>query len=174
MKRLLSSPNPIAWVIKMLLAGIAGAVVLTMGQLQSVTVHDFTVSFASIPLVVILAVEFIDKISDRFDYMKMTAKLIFGVSYRKLEESQAMKAMIISAFLAAAAFFLTLFAIANAITLNLSTYSPGTLLSAAIIALYIIAPETGDDELLLMLWLAATIATKGHYFTLLGNLPVHP
>ncbi|NPA71903.1 MAG: hypothetical protein GXO35_03625 [Gammaproteobacteria bacterium] len=172
MKRLYSSPNPIAWIFKMIVAGLIGGFVLRMSQLQSVTVHDFTIAFASIPMVVILAAELVDKISDRFDYINITAKLLYGVSInsKKIKEEQAVRATFISVILAGAVFFMTLYVIANTITLNLASYSPGTLLSAAIIALYVVAPETGDDELLLMLWLAANVATGFQYFTVLGSL----
>ena len=53
----------------------------------------------------------------------------------------------------------------------MGAYNAGTLLAAGIYALYIVAPETGDDELVLFLWLAAHVATGGAYLGHALSLP---
>jgi len=168
MKPLYSSKNPFAWLLKVALVGILGGILLHSSSVQNATINDFVVSFASIPAIFILAAEAIDKISDRFDYTKISARIVFGKADANARGS--MTAIIVGLILASLAFFGVLYLAAGMITLNMSSYSPGALLSAAIIALYIIAPETGDDELLLMLWLATQFATSFSNFTVLGSL----
>jgi len=57
------------------------------------------------------------------------------------------------------------------LTLSLGAYSPAVLLWAAVIATYLMLPETGDDELLLWVWAAAQVATKFQYLGTAFSLP---
>lgn len=170
MKPLYSAQNPLAWLLKAGVVALLGAFLLK--STGSTTVSDFTNAIASIPFIWVLAIEAFDKISDRFDYVKWSAKVLYGKA--DADARGSMKAILVGLLFASLAFFGVLYLATGAITMNFGSLSPGVLAAAGIVALYIIAPETGDDELMLYLWLAATIATKGHYFTLLGNLPVHP
>ena len=164
MKPLLSSKNPLAWLLKAGLAAVLGALVLK--NAGGATINDFTNAIASIPFVWVLAIEFFDKISDRFDYVKWSAKALYGTT--KADVRGTFKALAVGAVFAALAFLGVLYLATGTITFAAGTYSPGVLAAAAVVALYIIAPETGDDELMLYLWLAATLATGGAHFTLLG------
>ena len=49
--------------------------------------------------------------------------------------------------------------------------SPAIIVVAGMLSLYILAPETGDDELILYLWLGATIATVAKYLNLIPTIP---
>jgi len=168
MKPLYSSQNPLAWFLKLALAAVIGGLLLHSSSIQSATIQDFVTAFASIPLVYILGAEALDKISDRFDYVKISAKMLYGNA--DADARGSMKAIIVGLILAATAFFGVLYLATGMVTLSLGEYSAGTLLAGAIIALYIIAPETSDDELLLMLWLATQVATGFSHFTVLGSL----
>jgi len=64
-----------------------------------------------------------------------------------------------------------IWALAGTITLNVGSISPAVIIVAGLLALYILAPETGDDEIIAYLWLGATIATMGKYLTLIPNIP---
>ena len=66
-----------------------------------------------------------------------------------------------------------LWALTGTITMNVGAYRPANIFIAGIISLYIFAPETGDDELVLWAWIAATIATKGQYLAIMPGWNFH-
>ena len=168
MKPLLSSKNPLAWLLKAGTVAVLGALVLK--STGSTTISDFTNAIASIPFVWVLAIEFFDKISDRFDYVKWSAKALYGTT--KADARNSMKAIVVGLLFAALAFLGVLYLATGTITFARGAYSNGVLAAASVVALYIVAPETGDDELMLYLWLAATLATGGAHFSLLGGIPL--
>jgi len=78
---------------------------------------------------------------------------------------------VVTLMVAGMGFLGILWALTGTFTLALGTLSAGPLVVSALYAVYILAPETGDDELLLFMWLGATIATGGQYITIMPSIP---
>ncbi|WP_367884207.1 hypothetical protein [Thermococcus sp. JCM 11816] len=153
------------WLIKVFVVALAGGLLLKYGADHSVTVEQFTQAVAATPLILIIGIEVLDKFSDRLDYKKVYWNFAQPKEYNF---SVAMQSTLTAfAIAGGAAFIAVLYIMAGTITFSLGAYNPGILLAAALYALYIIAPETGDDELILFLWIAASVATKFQYFTLI-------
>ncbi|WP_238565076.1 hypothetical protein [Thermococcus litoralis] len=123
-----------------------------MGQINT--------ALASIPLAFVVLIEIFDKIVDKNDFYNSLYKQ-FGANKSRGS------GILISLLFAALGMAVILWALTGTITMNLGTYGPANIVVAGLISLYIFAPETGDDELLLWAWIAATIATKGQYLALL-------
>jgi len=149
-----------SWALKSALASSALGFLLMYAAEHSVTVAQLNEAIASLPLAFILLIELFDKVADKNDYYN---KLVgqFGA-----KQSRG-TAVLIAILFAALGWFIVLWALAGTITLNIGSYTPASLVAAGLVALYVFLPETGDDELLLWLWIAATIATKGAYIAVL-------
>ena len=130
------------------------------GSSHEATVSDLTKVVAGTSIFLIVGAEILDKIAGREDYAKL-----YGWAYGKLSGGKGgMFTGILSVLLMSAIIFgVALYLIAGSITFSLNSYSPATLLWAGLVATYITLPETGDNELLLWIWLGATIATHGQY-----------
>ena len=152
------------WLIKLFVVAVAGGLLLKYGADHSVTVGQFTQAIASTPIVLVIGIELLDKLSDKWDYKKLYWNYAQPKEYNF---SVAMQSTLFALVIAGAAFIGVLYLMAGTITFSLGAYNPGVLLAAAVYALYIIAPETGDDELILFLWIAANVATGFQYFTLI-------
>lgn len=148
------------WALKTALASGFLALVLWYGADHSVTVEQINTALASIPLAFVALIEIFDKIADKNDFYTSLYKQ-FGANKSRGS------AVLTSLLFAALGMFVILWALTGTITMNLGNYGPANVFVAGLISLYIFAPETGDDELLLWAWIAATIATKGQYFALL-------
>ena len=151
------------WALKTVLASGLLGLLLWYGAEKSVTVAQVNTALASIPLAFVALIELFDKIADKNDFYNGLYKQ-FGANKSRGS------AVLISLLFAALGMFVIIWALAGTITMNLGTIGPANILVAGIISLYIFAPETGDDELLLWAWIAATIATKGAYLTLLPGM----
>ena len=149
-----------------ILAGLMFAGLLWYGSSHEATVSDLTEVIAGTSFWLILGAEILDKIAGREDYAKMYAwmggKLGRGGSAGGLFAVVIMSAIIFAA---------SLYFVAGSITFNLNSYSPATLLWAGLVATYITLPETGDNELLLWIWLGATIVTRGQYLLSALGIP---
>lgn len=154
------------WVLKTALASGFLGLVLWYGAEHNVTVAQTNVALASIPLAFVALIEIFDKIADKNDFYNSLYKQ-FGANKSRGS------AVLISLLFAALGMFTILWALTGTITMNLGSYGPANVFVAGIISLYIFAPETGDDELLLWAWIAATIATKGQYLALLPGWDFH-
>ena len=152
------------WLIKFFVVALAGGFIMKYGADHSVTVGQFTQAIAATPLALVIGIEILDKLSDKWDYKKLYWNYIQPKEYNF---SVAMQSTIFSFAIAGVAFIAVLYLMAGTITLSLGAYNPGILLAAAVYAMYIIAPETGDDELILFLWVAANVATGFQHFTLI-------
>lgn len=148
------------WALKTALASGFLGLLLWYGAEKSITIAQTNTALASIPLAFVALIEIFDKIADKNDYYTSLYKQ-FGAN------TSRGSAVLTSLLFAALGMFVILWALTGTITMNLGSYGPANIFVAGLISLYIFAPETGDDELLLWPWIAATIATKGQYFALL-------
>ena len=157
----MAKTNYSMWIVKAVACSLgAGAIFWYAGQ-HSVAFNDILTTFASIPAVIIVLIEIIDKVVDMKD--------VFNTMYSYGNNSGLGYAFV---FLGAIFGFLgIIWALAGTITLNVGSISPAVIIVAGLLALYILAPETGDDEIIAYLWLGATIATMGKYLTLIPNIP---
>ncbi|ACV25397.1 hypothetical protein [Methanocaldococcus fervens] len=149
--------------LKAVAFSIGMGAVFYYGAQQSVTFNEVVSAFASVPLLVIIVVELLDKAVDSMEVFNQLYSTYGGKSeYGKY--AMTFIGMLI-------AFFGMLWLVSGTITLNVGSMSPANLVVAALLSLYILAPETGDDELILFAWLGATIATFGKYLTLIPHIP---
>jgi len=159
------------WGLKTALASGLLGLLLSYAASKSVTIAQTNTALASIPLAFVILIEIFDKIADKNDFYN---KLYAGAGGMLGNRKSRAGAVLISLLFAGLGMFVIIWALTGTITLNIGTIGPANFFVAGLIALYIFAPETGDDELLLWFWLGATIATKGHYLTILpgqGPLP---
>jgi len=142
--------------IKTLAVVVIGGFIVRWVLGQNTTVQDYFEAIAKTNIIVIIGIELLDKISDRFDYVSA-----FQAMYKKETNYGWLGGLLIGV----GAFFAALYIMAGTLTMGFGAYKPGVILAAATYALYIIAPETGDDELMLWLWAIAQVATGGAYIT---------
>lgn len=145
-----------AYLIKLVLVATGGGLALMYAADNSATIGSLVEAIAATPIWLILGIELLDKFSDRLDFDKLY----------KTGDEDVTKGLLMSVLIALLAFGAVLYVLAGTLSFSLGAYTPGVLLASAIYAIYILAPETGDDELILFLWLAATVATKAQYVTL--------
>ncbi|MBP2202165.1 hypothetical protein J3E07_001606 [Methanococcus voltae] len=147
------------WIPKAAAAALGIGVLLYWLNSQSVNISQITTAFSSIPVVVIIFIELLDKYAD------------VGKMYSKIIPSGTSNYLIKTVITAAIAGVAVLYATMGTIAITSGGITVPAIVSAAICAIYVIAPETGDDELLLYLWLGATVATFGSYISLLPPIP---
>ena len=154
------------WLLKTALASGLLGLILHYGAEHSVTIGQVNTALASIPLAFVALIELFDKIADKNDFYNSMYKQ-FGANKSRGS------AVLISLLFAGLGMFVVLWALTGTITMNLGDYGPANVVVAGLISLYIFAPETGDDELLLWAWIGATIATKGQYIALFPGWDFH-
>jgi len=147
------------WLPKAVIASIVIGVFLWWTGTQVVTISEIATAFSSIPLAVILLVEALDKFAD-----------ISGI-YNRLIPTNTSNHLLKSVIVRVVAFIAVLYGILGTINLSLGSIAAPALVAAGICAVYILAPETGDDELVLFLWIGATLATLGHNISLIPPIP---
>lgn len=150
------------WLIKTALASGALGFLLMYAADHSVTIAETNVVLASIPAAFVILIELFDKLADKNDFYNRLYAFAGNMGVGKSRAS----AVLVSLLFAGLGFMVILWALTGTISMSLGTVSPANIFTAGLIALYIFAPETGDDELLLWAWLGATIATKGQYLSL--------
>lgn len=151
------------WLLKTAIASGLLGMLLYYAAENSVTIGQVNTALASIPLAFVVLIEIFDKMADKNDYYNSLYKQ-FGANKGRGS------AILISLLFAALGMFVIIWALTGTITMNLGTIGPANIFVAGLISLYIFAPETGNDELLLWAWLGATIATKGAYLTLIPKI----
>jgi hypothetical protein len=147
------------WLPKAVGASIVVGILLWWTGTQVVTISEIATSLSSIPFTVILLIEALDKFAD-----------ISGIYGRILPESTS-NHLLKSVVIGVIAFIAVLYGILGTISLSLGSIAAPALVAAGICAVYILAPETGDDELLLFAWLGATFATLGANISLIPSIP---
>jgi len=130
------------------------------GSNTSVLFSDIVATFASIPLLVVLAVELVDKIADKKSWLERLSEI---VDTKKNKSTQYLimfgGALII--------YFAALWALTGTLTLGLGADSPALKIVAGLLALYVVAPETGSVEFILWAWVASQIVTQFQHFTIM-------
>lgn len=155
--------NNVNYLIKLVFVGLVGGLALKWATGQNVTVNQYVEAVAMTPIYIIIAIEILDKLSDKVDYEFLG--FAYGSRY-------GVSKVIMSLLIAGIGFVAVLYFMTGTISMTVGAYNAGVLLAAATYALYIVAPETGDDELIFFLWLAATIATGGQYLSTAFALPI--
>lgn len=151
------------WLLKTGLASVFLGLLFWYASSKNVTVSETVNALASIPLAFVILIEVFDKVADKNDYYN---KLVATFGAKKSRAT----AILTSFIFAALGMMAIIWALVGSITVNAGVVGAANLFVAGLISLYIFAPETGDDELLLWTWLGATIATKGAYLTLLPRM----
>jgi len=154
--------NNVNYLIKLVMVALVGGFALKWAVDQSVTLNQYVEAVAMTPIYVIIAIEVLDKLSDKMDYEFLG--FAYGSKY-------GINKVLMSLLIAGIGFIAVLYFMTGTIALTVGAYNAGVLLAAATYALYIVAPETGDDELILFLWLAATVATGGQHLGTAFSLP---
>jgi len=147
------------WLPKAVIASIVIGVFLWWTGTQVVTISEIATAFSSIPLAVILLVEGLDKFAD-----------ISGI-YNRLLPTNTSNHLLKSVIVGVVAFIAVVYGLLGTINLSLGSIAAPALVAAGICAVYILAPETGDDELVLFVWIGATLATLGHNISLIPPIP---
>nr|QEK15821.1 hypothetical protein FPV09_04995 [Thermococcus aciditolerans] len=142
------------WLVKLLIVVVIGGFGLMWAADKAVTVGDFVTVVAKTPIWLVIAIELFDKLADKKDYTT------WGVY---MSRQWGGNSVLWGIAIGMIAFLGVLYIMAGTISMNMNAYSPGIFLATLAYALYIVMPETGDDELILFLWLAAQVATKGQY-----------
>ncbi|ADC69818.1 conserved hypothetical protein [Methanocaldococcus sp. FS406-22] len=170
MARNIFQTNYKVWILKTIAVSVALGAVFWYSSTVSVTMNDIVTTIAKTPLVIVILIELIDKFVDMKDvYAKMYIRI---GTVEDIDNSY--KQVGLALLMAFLAFLGILWALTGTFTLSLGTLSPGVLIVSALYAIYILAPETGDDELILFFWIGATIATGGQYIMLLPPIPGLP
>jgi len=156
-----------AWLLKTASVGIVLGAIFWYASHVSLTMADVITTIAKTPLLLILLIELIDKFVDMSDIYSRIYTSVGAVS--GFEDS--IRKAVVTLMVAGMGFLGILWALTGTFTLALGTLSAGPLVVSALYAVYILAPETGDDELLLFMWLGATIATGGQYITIMPSIP---
>ena len=151
------------WIVKAAACSVIAAGIFYYAGQQSVTFNEIVTTFASIPLIMVILVELVDKFVDMKDVYKQM--FVIGQNQHPLLGYASVFGGAILAFLA------IVWVLSGTLTMNVGSISPAILVVAGLITLYILAPETGDDEFILYLWIGATIATLGKYLTIIPSIP---
>ena len=120
---------------------------------KSVTMSAFLDAVSATSLAVILVFEAMDHFTDSSNYTNMYWAV--GSRIRGGTVGVVLGALVVSAVI----FFATLVAVTGAVSFSLGQYQPATILWAGAVATYAMLPNTGDEPLLLYIWLAASIVT---------------
>ncbi|WP_018153465.1 hypothetical protein [Methanothermococcus thermolithotrophicus] len=155
------------WLLKTIAVGVILGGIFWYSSHVSLTMSDIITTMAKTPLILILLIELIDKFVDMNDIYSRIYLSVGRVS--DIEDSA--KKVFISLLISGIGFLGILWALTGTFTLALGSLSAGPLIVSALYATYILAPETGDDELLLFLWLGATIATGGQHIMIMPPIP---
>ncbi|MBA2853465.1 ABC-type xylose transport system permease subunit [Methanococcus maripaludis] len=147
------------WLPKAVIASAVVGLLLWWTGTQVVTISEIATSLSTIPFAVILLIEALDKFAD-----------VSGI-YNKLIPNNTSNHMLKSVVIGLIAFVAVLYGILGTISLSLGSISAPALVAAGICAVYVLAPETGDDELLLFVWIGATAATLGHNIAIIPPIP---
>jgi len=156
------------WLIKTVMAVGMMVLLFSYGAEKSVTANEFVVALAKVSALVVVMWEVADKLLDKSDYIRM-----YGWMYRALGgkgQGSWIQSILAPVIVSAIIFFGTLALVTGTLTTSIGAYSPAMVLVGGIFAVYAMLPETGDDELILWIWLAAQIYTKFQYFTILPGI----
>jgi len=151
------------WFVRVLMGSALIALLLMYGSSKNVTTSELTKVIASTNVLIIAAVEILDKITDRSTYVRMYAGFYRATGVSPGSRGSFIVSILTPAIVGLGIFALMLYITAGTVSFSLGSYSPAVILWAGALATYTMLPETGDDELIAWAWLGATIATHGQY-----------
>lgn len=160
------------WFVRVLMGASLMALLFMYGGSKNVTVAELVKVIASTNVFVVIAVELLDKITDKSVYVKLYGGFYRATGVSPGTRSSLLVSIITPAVVGIGVFALTLQLVAGTLVFSLGAYSPAVLLWAGALATYIMLPETGDDELIAWAWIGATIATHGQYLHNALAIPV--
>jgi len=155
------------WLLKTISVGVVLGAIFWYASHVSLTMADIVTTIAKTPLLLIFLIELVDKFVDMSDIYLRIYRSVGTVS----GFDDTIKRVIVTLVVAGVGFLGILWVLTGTFTLALGALSAGPIVVSALYATYILAPETGDDELLLFIWLGATIATGGQYITIMPSIP---
>jgi hypothetical protein len=147
------------FILKMLGCGVGFAGIMWYIMNHSVIGSDVVRGLAAVPLVFYLMAELIDTIVD------MNTD-VYTKIFKKYDGYVAVGLTILTVV---CMFFVTLWALSGSITFSIGSAGASSVVVASIFALYLLAPSTGKEKLLLYMWIGATIATWGSYLTIIPS-----
>jgi len=155
------------WLLKTISVSLVLGAIFWYASHVSLTMADIVTTIAKTPLILIILIELVDKFVDMSDIYSRIYMSVGAIS--GFEDS--IKRVAITLLVVGLGFLGILWVLTGSFTLALGSLSPGPIVVSALYATYILAPETGDDELLFFIWLGATIATGGQYLTIMPSFP---
>ena len=155
------------WLLKTVSVGAILGGIFWYSASVSITMAEIIATIAKTPLLLIFLIELIDKFVDMNDVYSR----IYASTGRFSDIEDPAKKVLISLAISLFAFLGIIWALSGTFTLALGSLTAGPLIVSALYAVYILAPETGDDELLLFIWLGATIATGGQHIMIMPSIP---
>lgn len=153
-----SLPPWLIFTLKMLLCGVGFGALMWYVMNNSVVGSDVVRGLAAVPLVFYLLAELVDTAVD----MELVYKVLF-------RSQSGYVAVFLTILAVVTIFFVTLWVLSGSITLSIGPAGPASVVIASIFALYVLAPNTGKEKLLLYLWIGATMATVGQYLSIIPS-----
>ena len=154
------------WLLKTVSVGLILGGTFWYSSHVSITMSDMVTTIAKTPLLLIFLIEITDKFADMNDIYSRVYERVGSAGFK-----DSAKKVLVSLIIALIGFLGILWALTGTFTLTLGSLSAGPLVVSALYAIYILAPETGKDELILFIWLGATIATFGQHLTIMPTFP---
>ncbi|WP_232500700.1 hypothetical protein [Methanococcus maripaludis] len=154
-----SLPHWLIFSLKMVGCGIGFAGLMWYVMNNSVMGSDVVRGLAAVPFVFYLMAELLDTIVDM-------NKVVYTPLFKNYSGYVAIGLTIITIV---CMFFVTLWALSGSITLSIGSAGASSVVVAAIFALYLLAPNTGKEKLLLYLFVGASIATWGAYLSIIPS-----
>jgi len=154
-----SLPPWFIFALKMVGCGVGFAGLMWYVMNNSVMGSDVVRGIAAVPFVFYLMAELLDTIVDM-------NKVVYTPLFKNYSGHVAIGLTVLTVV---CMFFVTLWALSGSITLSIGSAGASSVVVAAIFALYLLAPNTGKEKLLIYLWIGATIATVGQYASLIPS-----
>ncbi|MBA2852965.1 hypothetical protein HNP89_000922 [Methanococcus maripaludis] len=149
--------SKVIFIIKLIGCGAGFAGIMWYIMNNSVMGSDVVRGLAAVPFVFYLLVELLDTIVDM-------NKVVYTPLFKNYS---GYVAIVLTVLTVVSLFFVTLWALSGSITLSIGSMGASSVVVAAIFALYLLAPNTGKEKLLLYMFIGATIATKFAYMSII-------
>ncbi|MBA2864892.1 hypothetical protein HNP94_001931 [Methanococcus maripaludis] len=154
-----SLPPWLFFSLKMVGCGVGFGALMWYVMNNSVMGSDVVRGFAAVPIVFYLMAELLDTIVDM-------NKVVYTPLFKNYSGPAAIGLTVITIV---CMFFVTLWALSGSITLSIGSAGASGVVVAAIFALYLLAPNTGKEKLLLYMFIGATLATKFAYMSIIPS-----
>ena len=145
--------------IRGIFCSLCAAGIFYYSSQHSIVFNDIMITFASIPLLICLLVEGLDRFVDK--------KSIYSQLYSFGRQKSFLYSAALTLLGAGLGFFTLLWALVGAFTFNVGALSPSLYVVAGFLSLYVMAPETGRDFIIFYLFIGATLAAFAQYLTII-------